>query len=70
MTWEEIPRDEALDRDDIAFNTKTEEGIEGETVRVVTIEDWDVAACGGIHVGNTREIGPVTVLGRSNPGEG
>ncbi|GGM28103.1 alanyl-tRNA editing protein [Haloarcula argentinensis] len=70
VTWEEIPRDEALDRDDIAFNTKTEEGIEGETVRVVTIEDWDVAACGGTHVGNTREIGPVTVLGRSNPGEG
>ncbi|MFU1782031.1 alanyl-tRNA editing protein [Haloarcula japonica] len=70
VTWEEIPRDEALDRDDIAFNTKTEEGIEGETVRVVTIEDWDVAACGGTHVGNTQEIGPVTVLGRSNPGEG
>jgi len=70
VTWEEIPRAEALDRDDIAFNTKTEEGIEGETVRVVTIEDWDVAACGGTHVGNTREIGPVTVLGRSNPGEG
>jgi len=70
VTWEEISREEALDRDDIAFNTKTEEGIEGEAVRVVTIEDWDVAACGGTHVGNTREIGPVTVLGRSNPGEG
>ncbi|MFB6222194.1 MAG: DHHA1 domain-containing protein [Haloarcula sp.] len=70
VTWAEIPRDEALNRDDIAFNTKTEEGIEGETVRVVTIEDWDVAACGGTHVRNTREIGPVTVLGRSNPGEG
>ncbi|WP_336338204.1 alanyl-tRNA editing protein [Haloarcula brevis] len=70
VTWEQIPRDEALGRDDIAFNTKTEEGIEGETVRVVTIEDWDVAACGGTHVGNTREIGPVAVLSRSNPGEG
>ncbi|WP_306052212.1 alanyl-tRNA editing protein [Natronococcus wangiae] len=31
---------------------------------------WDVAACGGTHVRNTREIGPVTILGRSNPGEG
>jgi len=70
VTWEEIPRDEALGRDDIAFNTKTEEGIEGETVRVVTVDGWDVAACGGTHVGNTREIGPVTVLARSNPGEG
>ncbi|RQG92879.1 hypothetical protein EA462_01250 [Natrarchaeobius halalkaliphilus] len=33
-------------------------------------EPWDVAACGGTHVRNTREIGPVTVLGRSNPGDG
>jgi alanyl-tRNA synthetase len=70
VTWTEVPRGDALARDDVAFNTKTEEGIEGETVRIVTIEDWDVAACGGTHVGNTRAIGPVTVLGRSNPGEG
>ncbi len=33
-------------------------------------DPWDVAACGGTHVSNTREIGPVTVLDRSNPGEG
>ncbi|MFC7154405.1 DHHA1 domain-containing protein [Halomarina halobia] len=74
VTWEEYPREEALSRDGIAFNTKTEEGIEGDTVRVVTIdgadEPWDAAACGGTHVSNTREIGPVTVLDRSNPGEG
>ncbi|MDS0221145.1 DHHA1 domain-containing protein [Haloarcula sp. S1AR25-5A] len=70
VNWTEVPRADALARDDVAFNTKTEEGIEGDTVRIVTIEDWDVAACGGTHVGNTREIGPVTVLGRSNPGEG
>lgn len=31
---------------------------------------WDVAACGGTHVSNTAEIGPVEVLSRSNPGEG
>ncbi|PAU83661.1 hypothetical protein CK500_09100 [Halorubrum salipaludis] len=31
---------------------------------------WDVAACGGTHVRNTSEIGPVSVLDRSNPGEG
>ncbi len=43
-------------------------------VRVVTIGEepkpWDVAACGGTHVRNTREIGPVTLLERSNPGAG
>lgn len=78
VQWEELPRSEALSHDTIAFNTKTEEGIEGtDRIRVVTIggvdhasEPWDVAACGGTHVRNTREIGPVTVLSRSNPGEG
>lgn len=72
VTWEELPREEALELDGIAFNTATEEGVmaDADTVRVVTIEDWDVAACGGTHVSNTRTIGPVTVLERSNPGEG
>jgi alanyl-tRNA synthetase len=70
VTWETLDQETALDRPDIAFNTKTEEGLSGDTVRVVTVEDWDVAACGGTHVRNTREIGPVTVLERSNPGEG
>ncbi|WP_050033382.1 serine-tRNA(Ala) deacylase AlaX [Halorubrum halophilum] len=31
---------------------------------------WDVAACGGTHVRNTSELGPISVLDRSNPGEG
>ncbi|SDR20257.1 alanyl-tRNA synthetase [Natronobacterium texcoconense] len=33
-------------------------------------DSWDVAACGGTHVRNTREIGPVTVLDRSTPDAG
>jgi len=70
VTWERLPEAEALDREEVAFNTKTEEGITGDTVRVVEIDGWDVAACGGTHVRNTREIGPVSVLERSNPGEG
>jgi alanyl-tRNA synthetase len=72
VSWEEVPTEEALDRAEVAFNTKTEEGVMGDsdTVRLVTVDDWDVAACGGTHVSNTAEIGPVTVLGRSNPGEG
>jgi alanyl-tRNA synthetase len=72
VTWEEIPADEARSREDVAFNTKTEEGVMADAgaVRIVTVEDWDVAACGGTHVANTEEIGPVSVLSRSNPGEG
>jgi alanyl-tRNA synthetase len=72
VTWRTLPREDAMDLDGIAFNTKTEEGVleSAETVRVVEIDDWDLAACGGTHVRNTREIGPVSVLSRSNPGEG
>jgi alanyl-tRNA synthetase len=71
VSWEQVDRDEALARDDVAFNAATEEGVQGyDAVRVVEIEGWDAAACGGTHVENTREIGPVTVLDRSNPGEG
>jgi alanyl-tRNA synthetase len=70
VSWRRVPADEALDREDVAFNTKTEEGVTGDTVRLVEIDGWDVAACGGTHVADTAEIGPVTVLDRSNPGEG
>lgn len=111
VSWETIPVDDARAREEVAFNTKTEEGVfgDGEGVRVVTIGDetagsttssrdsagqesagptaelwdsvdrrptgpttksWDSAACGGTHVTNTREIGFISVLDRSNPGEG
>jgi alanyl-tRNA synthetase len=72
VSWTEIPAADARAREDVAFNTKTEEGVmaDADTVRIVTVEDWDVAACGGTHVRNTEEIGPVSVLSRSNPGEG
>jgi alanyl-tRNA synthetase len=72
VTWEEVPVADARSREEVAFNTKTEEGVMAgaETVRLVDVDGWDVAACGGTHVRNTREIGPVTVLDRSNPGEG
>ena len=72
VSWEQLPKEEALEREEIAFNAATQEGVmdDADTIRVVTVEDWDIAACGGTHVSNTREIGPVTVLERSNPGEG
>ncbi|MFB6196332.1 MAG: alanyl-tRNA editing protein [Haloplanus sp.] len=72
VSWEEVPVAEARAREEVAFNTKTEEGVmdDADVVRLVDIEGWDVAACGGTHVRNTREIGPVEVLDRSNPGEG
>ena len=84
VSWQSIPAREAHEREAIAFNEATEEGALADgSVRIVTVggpddngdanestDPWDVAACGGTHVRNTREIGPVTVLERSNPGEG
>lgn len=70
VTWEIQPASEMTADSTIAFNTKTEEGLAGESVRIVEIADWDKAACGGTHVSNTNEIGPITVTDRSNPGEG
>ncbi|MBP1986258.1 alanyl-tRNA editing protein [Halolamina salifodinae] len=72
VSWEYQDPAVAREREEVAFNTKTEEGAmaESDEVRIVTIEGWDVAACGGTHVSNTSEIGPLHVLERSNPGEG
>jgi alanyl-tRNA synthetase len=79
VSWRSVPVEEARSREEVAFNTKTEEGVlsSADSVRLVTIDGpseeappLDVAACGGTHVRNTRQIGPVTVLERSNPGEG
>ena len=69
VTWEERPRKETLAGDDVATTT-TDVVADQDAIRVVEIEGWDTAVCGGTHVSNTREIGPVTVLDRSNPGEG
>ncbi|WP_439026768.1 hypothetical protein [Haloarchaeobius sp. DT45] len=84
VTWEEVSLETVRENEFVAFNTKTEADVfaDADSVRLVTIDEgdvvpgqpsegpWDVAACGGTHVRNTREIGPITVLDRSNPGEG
>ncbi|MFW5949376.1 MAG: alanyl-tRNA editing protein [Halolamina sp.] len=72
VSWDYEAPETAREREEVAFNTKTEEGAmaDSDEVRIVTVEGWDVAACGGTHVRNTGEIGPIHVLDRSNPGEG
>jgi alanyl-tRNA synthetase len=67
ITWEAVDIGSARERDDIVFNLGADAGA-SETVRVVEIDDWDVAACGGTHVRDTSEVGPVSVLSVSNPG--
>ena len=86
VSWESMPLADAREADEIVVSERTEQSAYSKgRVRVVTIGDvdeggtnainvasepWDVAACGGTHVRNTREIGPVTVLGRSTPESG
>jgi alanyl-tRNA synthetase len=38
-------------------------GAIGKMLRVVEISDYDVQACGGVHVGNTSEIGFIKIIG-------
>ncbi|MWV39533.1 alanyl-tRNA editing protein [Natrialba sp. INN-245] len=77
VAFNEATEDGALRRGRVRLVTIGEDdggGGNGTAIRTTRTgsraEPWDVAACGGTHVRNTREIGPVTVLGRSNPGEG
>lgn len=66
VDWYEMDVADARADDDIVFNLG--ETDPSDSVRIVEIEDWDVAACGGTHVGNTSEIGPISVESLSNPG--
>jgi alanyl-tRNA synthetase len=67
VDWDEMDAAEARADDEIVFNLGAD-AADASTVRIVEIEGWDVAACGGTHVGNTIEIGPIQVLDVSNPG--
>ncbi|MBI4140110.1 alanine--tRNA ligase [Candidatus Woesearchaeota archaeon] len=36
--------------------------VPGKTIRIVSIEDTDIEACGGTHLDNTEEIGKIKIL--------
>ncbi len=36
--------------------------VPGKQIRVINIQDWDVEACGGTHLKNTGEIGPIKIM--------
>ncbi len=67
VDWYEMDLEAARADDEIAFNLG-DDVEQTDTVRIVEIDGWDVSACGGTHVENTIEIGPITVLTVSNPG--
>ncbi len=62
----ELPITErTVDRDDPCLTEARVklERIHGDSIRVVDIGDIDRAACSGVHVGNTRELGMLLVTG-------
>ena len=76
IAFNEATEDAAFEKGRVRIVTVEEENDGGRTTLTPGTaggaggDPWDVAACGGTHVRNTREIGPVTILGRSNPGGG
>ncbi|MHA2054058.1 MAG: hypothetical protein ACW99F_10715 [Candidatus Hodarchaeales archaeon] len=38
-------------------------------IRIISIGEYDYAACGGTHVSNTGEIGELQILGTKNKGK-
>ncbi|MFC7209121.1 alanyl-tRNA editing protein [Natronoarchaeum sp. GCM10025321] len=67
VDWYGMGIERARDDDRIVFNLGDDVDTT-DTVRIVEVGDWDISACGGTHVRNTAEIGPIKVLGVSNPG--
>ncbi|NVM27641.1 MAG: alanine--tRNA ligase [Candidatus Helarchaeota archaeon] len=44
--------------------------VPGKEIRVIDIIDWDVEACGGTHLKNTGEIGPIKIISATRRGDG
>lgn len=74
IAFGDATEDSALEKGRVRVVTIEEENDGGSTTlmpgRGAASDPLDVAACGGTHVRNTREIGPVTILGCSRPADG
>jgi alanyl-tRNA synthetase len=55
-----IDSQDAARLDELAYSTE----LPGEQIRIIEIEDWDVAACSGTHLHQTVEVGPIKVVAR------
>jgi alanyl-tRNA synthetase len=55
-----IDSQDAASLDELAYSTE----LPGEQIRIIEIEDWDVAACSGTHLHHTVEVGPIKVVAR------
>ena len=65
-----VPRDVALTDPDL-IRTKVNLIPESvDPIRVIAIGTIDLQADGGTHVANTREVGPVRVIGTESKGKG
>ncbi len=67
VKWRKVNREEIENDREIAF---AKEIPEGEKVRIIEIEDWDLGVCSGTHLTNSLEVGRIRILGKKKLQEG
>lgn len=68
VSWRMLPRDDAMQIPDLIRTRVNLLPAALQVIRVVEIEGLDLQADGGTHVGNTREVGGIRVLGTRSKG--
>lgn len=68
VTMKFLPRDEAFQIPEV-MKLKNVLPPSVDTIRIVDINNYDVQACGGTHVRNTKEIGKIEITKAENKGK-
>ncbi len=61
VRWKVLDKKDVEKSDEVAF---AKEIPEGEEVRIIEVEDWDVGVCSGTHLDNTLEVGRIRIEGK------
>ncbi len=64
-----LPEEEFRKREELVRTLEVKPPVSGGRVRVVEIRGFEAQACGGTHVGNTSEVGRLSIFRTENKGK-